>query len=263
MESDEKKTSSKERISTNDRSHAEAVVSSPSPTSSSKAKALTKSGKLTREERLAEMKQEVKMEEHLMSADEVIKKFNTHPENGLSPERRQELLREFGRNELSPPKTIPEWRKFLKELTGWFSILLLVGGILSFIGFAIQADKSDQSNLYIGVVLVAVVLVTAIFSYMQNRKADNTMKKFKNFLPSFAICIVDGEITKVGVEELVPGDIVRIEAGNKIPADIRLLESFDVRSRLIYFALCLIDVSFVVPMNQRSLSHQVSIQLRR
>jgi hypothetical protein len=69
----------------------------------------------------------------------------------------------------------PWYILLLKEMTGFFSILLEVGGILCFIGFAIQEDKEDRSNLYTGLVLLLVTLITGCFSYAQSSKAAQMM----------------------------------------------------------------------------------------
>ena len=69
-------------------------------------------------------------------------------------------------NVITPPPSTPEWLKFLRELTGFFSLLLWAGAILCFVGYAIE---QAADNLYLGIVLVTVVMVTGIFSYLQNR----------------------------------------------------------------------------------------------
>ena len=69
-------------------------------------------------------------------------------------------------NVITPPPTTPQGRNFHPELTGFFSLLLWAGAILCFVGYAIE---QAADNLYLGIVLVTVVMVTGIFSYLQNR----------------------------------------------------------------------------------------------
>jgi sodium/potassium-transporting ATPase subunit alpha len=74
-------------------------------------------------------------------------------------------LTEDGKNNLSEKESLPWYCVFLHELTGFFSLLLWFGGILCFVAYGISVEKEDKSNLYLGVVLVFVVMVTGIFSY--------------------------------------------------------------------------------------------------
>lgn len=89
---------------------------------------------------------------------------------GLSHAKAKENLERDGPNALTPPKQTPEWVKFCKNLFGGFAMLLWIGAILCFVAYSIQASTSEEpadDNLYLGIVLSAVVIVTGIFSYYQ------------------------------------------------------------------------------------------------
>lgn len=86
--------------------------------------------------------------------------------------------RELGLNVLTEKAVIPWYCVFLKEMTGFFALLLWGGSALCFIGYGIQKDKIDKSNLYLGIVLAAVVFITGCFSYSQTSKAASLMKDF-------------------------------------------------------------------------------------
>ena len=131
---------------------------------------------------------------------------------------------ELGPNMLTPPKQTPALIKFIKELTGFFSLLLWGGAILCFIGYSI--DKSED-HLFLGIVLCFVVVVTGIFSYIQNSKSESLMNSFKNMLPPKVKVIRNGRSDEVVAMDLVPGDIVFVEGGDLIPADMRVLECSD------------------------------------
>lgn len=106
-------------------------------------------------------------------------------------------------------------------------MLLWIGAILCFIAYSIQATTSDEpndDNLYLGVVLSAVVVVTGIFSYYQESKSSKIMDSFKNMVPQFATVIREGEKLNLKAEDLVLGDIVEVKFGDRIPADIRVIE---------------------------------------
>eukprot|EP00002_Diphylleia_rotans_P025319 TRINITY_DN4_c0_g1_i2.p1 TRINITY_DN4_c0_g1~~TRINITY_DN4_c0_g1_i2.p1 ORF type:complete len:1006 (-),score=236.56 TRINITY_DN4_c0_g1_i2:389-3406(-) len=170
---------------------------------------------------VGDLKSELQLEEHKLSIDEVIARLRTHPQKGLTDMEAEERLSTYGRNALTPPPQDPEWKKLLKQFTGWFSILLEVGALLSFVGYALDTDTPE--NLYIGVVLAAVVIITSVFSYYQEFKSNSIMEKFKNFLPQMATVIRNGEKRKLDATDVVPGDIIEIIGGNKIPADLRLI----------------------------------------
>jgi len=118
---------------------------------------------------------------------------------------------------------------FLREQTGFFSLLLWFGSLLCFIAFGIQKDKSDQSNLYLGIVLGVVVFATGVFSYMQTSKAASLMDDFKNFIPKMCQVKRDGVFIPKEAISLVPGDIVQLKGGDQIPADLILFTSNEVK----------------------------------
>lgn len=122
---------------------------------------------------------------------------------------------------------MPWYLAFLKELTGFFSLLLWFGSILCFIGYGL--DSTDPSNLYLGIVLSAVVLITGCFSYYQSSKSAALMAQFKNFIPPRALVIRDGNESSIEAVKLVPGDIIRIKGGENIPADIRIIECHEMK----------------------------------
>jgi sodium/potassium-transporting ATPase subunit alpha len=137
----------------------------------------------------------------------------------------KQRLVEEGHNVLAPPKETPKWLKFLEELFGnKFSLLLWLGGVLCFIGFALRAD---QENLYLGIVLFAVVFITGCFSYFQNSKSDDLMKSFKSMAPPQVKVIRGGKLYTVDSADIVRGDIVKMEGGDLVPADCRVLECSD------------------------------------
>jgi sodium/potassium-transporting ATPase subunit alpha len=127
---------------------------------------------------------------------------------------------EWGDNALQKKESTPWYIVFLKELTGFFSLLLWAGSFLCFIGFGIQDDKEDLSNLYLGIVLGVVVFLTGVFSYMQTSKSAEMMAQFENFIPPVALVIRNGQKETIDAKRIVPGDIVRVVTGENIPCDI-------------------------------------------
>jgi len=177
---------------------------------------------------LNELKQELEIDVHKVDVDVLCKRFNTNIENGLTTEKAAEGLKEHGRNELTPPPTTPEWVKFCQCLFSGFAMLLWLGAFLCFLAYGIQASAYEEppdDNLYLGVVLSAVVTVTGIFSYYQESKSAKIMEGFKNLVPQHALVRRNGEKVTVEAVQLTLGDIVEIKFGDRCPADLRVLEA--------------------------------------
>ena len=146
---------------------------------------------------------------------------------GLTQDAATIKLDQVGPNALTEKKGTPWWMIILHELVKFFSLLLWFGALMCFISYGL--DTSDPSNLYLGIVLVAVVLITAIFSYLQSSKTAALMAQFKNFIPPRALVIRDGNESSVEAAKLVPGDLIRIKGGENIPADIRVIEWHEMK----------------------------------
>ncbi|CAB4063114.1 ATP1A [Lepeophtheirus salmonis] len=159
-------------------------------------------------EKLEELKKELEVDIHKLSVEEVYRRFGTNPNTGLTSAQAKANQERDGPNALTPPPTTPEWVKFLQALFGGFAMLLWLGAILCFIAYSIQATTKEEpsdDNLYLGIVLTAVVVITGIFSYYQESK--------------------DGEKVTITAAELTVGDIIEVKFGDRIPADIRVVES--------------------------------------
>ncbi|XP_029432996.1 sodium/potassium-transporting ATPase subunit alpha-3 [Rhinatrema bivittatum] len=188
-----------------------------------------KSGKgLVPKKEMDDLKKEVAMTEHKMSVEEVCRKYNTDCVQGLTLSKAAEILARDGPNALTPPPTTPEWIKFCRQLFGGFSILLWIGAILCFLAYGIQAGMEDDpagDNLYLGIVLAAVVIITGCFSYYQEAKSSKIMESFKNMVPQQALVIREGEKMQLNAEEVVVGDLVEIKGGDRVPADLRIISA--------------------------------------
>ncbi|XP_046344177.1 sodium/potassium-transporting ATPase subunit alpha-like [Haliotis cracherodii] len=185
-----------------------------------------KSKKEKKKENLDELKQELEMEEHKIPLEELYERLGSDPNMGHSVEKAKEILLRDGPNMLTPPKTTPEWVKFCKTLFGGFSLLLWIGAILCYIAYSIQAGAMEDppgDNLYLGIVLTAVVVVTGCFSYYQEAKSSKIMDSFKNMVPQYAVAIRGGQKHNIHAEELVLGDIIDVKFGDRVPADIRVI----------------------------------------
>jgi len=126
---------------------------------------------------LESLKQELDNDVHKVTVEELCKRFGTNISSGLTDEQVAAGLAKHGRNELTPPPTTTSV-KFCKYLC--------FGAILCFIAYSIQASAYEEppvDNLYLGIVLSAVVTVTGVFSYYQESKSAKIMEGFKNLYP--------------------------------------------------------------------------------
>jgi Ca2+-transporting ATPase len=149
--------------------------------------------------------------------NEVFNELNTS-ENGLTSEEAKLRLKKYGYNKLSEKRQIPLIHKFIRHLKDLFGILLLVAAILSYI----------SGSPELALIILAVVFVNIFVSIFQESRAEKAMETLKNWMPEFAKVIRDGELKKISVKEIVPGDVVFLEEGDRVPADARLMEAFDL-----------------------------------
>merc|ERR1712223_1889410 len=182
-----------------------------------------------KEKNLNELKQELEIDVHKVDVDVLCKRFNTNVEQGLTDAAAAAGLAQYGKNELTPPPTTPEWVKFCQQMFSGFACLLWLGAILCFLAYSIQASAYEEppdDNLYLGIVLSAVVTVTGIFSYYQESKSAKIMEGFKNLVPQYALVRRNGgEKVTIPASELTLGDIVEIKFGDRVPADLRVVEA--------------------------------------
>lgn len=162
--------------------------------------------------------------EHKETSAYVVNRLRTDPTHGLDSQEAQVRLEKYGLNVLSPPLQKPLWRKLLAHFTDFFSLMLQFAAMLCLIAFF--TEPSELMHLYLGVFIYSVVILTSLFSFVQQFKSDQTLKQFRNFLPPQATVFRDGGKTcVVEASNLVVGDVVQVKLGDKIPADLRILKS--------------------------------------
>jgi len=185
-------------------------------------------GKKQDKERMQGLKKELELDEHIVSLDVLYKRYGTDIDRGLTSAQAAEGLIKHGPNALTPPPTTPEWVKFCQNMFSGFAMLLWFGATLCFIAYGIQASAYEEppdDNLYLGIVLTTVVVVTGIFSYYQESKSAKIMESFKNLVPQYALAIRDGEKVNIKAAELTLGDVIEVKFGDRMPADMRVVEA--------------------------------------
>lgn len=160
------------------------------------------------------------MDEHKISLEELYKRVESSPE-GLSEQEASLRLKKYGKNVLITKKRFRLLYKFLNQFKNFFSILLIIGAILAFLA---EYLAPGQGNLYIGIAIISVVMINAAFSFWQEYNTERIVEGFKKMLPLYADVFRDEKLKHIPAEELVPGDILYLSQGDKIPADGRLIE---------------------------------------
>lgn len=160
-----------------------------------------------------------------LSVHEAIASVNSAWQ-GLPFAEAERRLREYGPNLVKEIARLPPWLHLLKEFLHLFSLILWVAAGLAF--FAEWSDPG-QGMAKIGYAIVAVILVSGVFSFWQEYRVEQTLSALRKLLPQQVKVLRDGKVVQVSAEQLVPGDVVLLEQGDRIPADCRLVEAFDVR----------------------------------
>uniref|UniRef100_A0A672SZB5 Sodium/potassium-transporting ATPase subunit alpha n=1 Tax=Sinocyclocheilus grahami TaxID=75366 RepID=A0A672SZB5_SINGR len=218
-------------------------------------------GKKEKDKDMDELKKEVDLDDHKLSLDDLTRKYSTDLTRGLSGTRAKEILARDGPNALTPPPTTPEWVKFCKQLFGGFSTLLWIGAILCFLAYGIQAVSEEEpanDNLYLGIVLSAVVMITGCFSYYQEAKSSKIMDSFKNLVPQQALVIRDGEKNNINAEEVVVGDLVEVKGGDRIPADLRIISAHGCKDLLMILSSLAPDSGVVINTGDRTVMGRIA-----
>nr|WP_321497916.1 cation-transporting P-type ATPase [uncultured Methanolobus sp.] len=159
-------------------------------------------------------------DEHHISLEEILKRLNT-TETGLSSQEAEKRAESCGRNIFEEMGKESLVIKFLKQFKNFFSLLLLFGSILSFIA---EWLDPGQGNIFIAIALLGVVILNGSFTFVQEYQAERIMASFRNLIPPKARVIRDGEIKEILATDIVVGDVIYLEEGDKIPADGRLVE---------------------------------------
>uniref|UniRef100_A0A8C0L609 Sodium/potassium-transporting ATPase subunit alpha n=1 Tax=Canis lupus dingo TaxID=286419 RepID=A0A8C0L609_CANLU len=193
----------------------------------SKKKAGKGGGK--KKEKLENMKKEMEIVS-MGLGEKALSGHRDHPPcpQGLSASLAADLLLRDGPNALRPPRGTPEYVKFARQLAGGLQCLMWVAAAICLIAFAIQASEGDlttDDNLYLALALIAVVVVTGCFGYYQEFKSTNIIASFKNLVPQQATVIRDGDKFQINADQLVVGDLVEMKGGDRVPADIRILQA--------------------------------------
>jgi Ca2+-transporting ATPase len=156
---------------------------------------------------------------YALPATDVVRGFDVEPASGLSSTEAQSRLRQHGRNELAEAPREPRWRAFLRQFQDLLIIILLVAAVVSLL-------VSREWETPIAIALV--VLLNATIGFVQESKAEASLAALRRMSVTTARVRRDGRIVQLDAAELAPGDVVVVEAGDRVPADGRLLSAISL-----------------------------------
>ena len=164
---------------------------------------------------------------HHESKESVLAHLGTSIQTGLSSQQVQEKLAQHGENRLREKKKKTNLQRFLDQFKDVMIIILLIAAAIS---FAIAVVEGNPKEFFEPVLILLIVLLNAMMGVMQESKAEKALDALKSLSAPHARVIRDGKESVIDASQLVPGDMIRLEAGDFIPADARLLRSVSLKS---------------------------------
>lgn len=165
------------------------------------------------------------MKEYLASAEDVLKEQSTSADAGLSTDEAQTRQAKFGPNKLKEEEKTPLWIRFFQQMADPMVIMLIVAAVISAVTGMIQGE-SEWADV---VIIMAVVIINSALGVIQEAKSEEALAALQEMSAAQSKVIRDGKQISLHSSELVPGDIVLLEAGDAVPADCRVLESASMK----------------------------------
>jgi len=160
---------------------------------------------------------------HAQPAEAVVAALGSDAVRGLSREEAKRRLEQYGPNRLKAAPETPWWRRLLEQFENVLVLILLAAIGISIIEWFLQ-DPRETALPYEAIVITAIVVLNALLGFFQEMRAEKSVRALMALAAPECTVIREGERQRIPAEEVVPGDIVLVEAGDKIPADGRLIE---------------------------------------
>ncbi|MDR3240336.1 MAG: HAD-IC family P-type ATPase, partial [Clostridiales bacterium] len=156
---------------------------------------------------------------HNQTLEEVIERLGVSRENGLDASAAEQRLKEYGENKLQGKKSAGLLQQFLFQFKDFLVLILIAASIISI----------ALGEILDGGVIIAIVLLNAVLGVIQENRAGNALKALKEMSSPQAKALRGGRVEKINSDFVVPGDLILLEAGDYVPADLRLLESVNLK----------------------------------
>ena len=167
------------------------------------------------------------MSAHSQNREELLRELHTDPETGLTSAQVAELLGKHGENRLREKKKKTTLQRFIDQFKDVMILILIAAAIVSFV---VVVMEQNWGELFEPALILVIVILNAIMGVYQEGKAEKALDALKNMSAPHARVIRDGSESVIDAAKLVPGDIIKLEAGDFVPADARLLHSTSLKS---------------------------------
>ena len=162
---------------------------------------------------------------HSSSIEEIAKNLKTNINIGLPDDEAQKRFDRYGPNNLKEKKKESIFVKFIKQFNDFMIITLIIAAIIS----AVVSKLNGEADYIDSIIIVAIVIFNAIMGLVQEQKAEKSLEALKKMSAPNAKVRRDGRVQEIDATLVVPGDIVILEAGNYVPADCRLINSYNLK----------------------------------
>ena len=162
---------------------------------------------------------------HSSSVEEIAKNLKTNINIGLTDDEAQKRFERYGPNNLKEKKKESIFVKFIKQFNDFMIITLIIAAIIS----AVVSKLNGEADYIDSIIIVAIVIFNAIMGLVQEQKAEKSLEALKKMTAPNAKVRRDGRVQEIDATLVVPGDIVILEAGNYVPADCRLINSYNLK----------------------------------
>ena len=164
---------------------------------------------------------------HHEKTENVIADLKTDVQQGLSSQQAQERLLQYDENRLQEKKKKTNWQRFLDQFKDVMILILIAAAVISFV---IACVEGNPKEFFEPVLILLIVVMNAVMGVMQESKAEKALDALKSLSAPHARVIRNGEEQVIDAAKLVPGDVIRLEAGDFVPADARLIRSVSLKS---------------------------------
>lgn len=164
---------------------------------------------------------------HSQSINDVLKELSANPQTGLSASNIDALRSQYGENRLKEKKKKTNLQRFFDQFKDVMILILLAAAVVSFV---IACIEGNPMEFFEPALILLIVVLNAVMGMLQESKAEKALDALKSMSAPHARVIRDGEEKIIDAAELVPGDIIKLEAGDFVPADARLIKSASLKS---------------------------------
>lgn len=168
----------------------------------------------------------------LLSFDDVEQALSTSMGRGLTSAEAARRLEKFGPNKLKGKPPVPKWKRFLQQFQDPLVYLLIAATIISFITWIIQNNQPGAEHEAVpvdAIVIILILIVNAVLGYLQESKAEQAVDALSKLSEPTSAVLRDGQVRRIPIEEIVPGDVLVLAEGDTVPADGRLFQAASLR----------------------------------